>query len=81
VRTVVVEGDAVRVTGDDALKRLAEAWTGKWDGQWQYAVRDGSFRHQSEQEAGTEPVYVYAVQPTRVLAFAKGTFAHTTHTF
>lgn len=78
---VVVEGDAVRVTGDDELKRLAEAWTGKWDGQWQYAVREGSFRPQSEQEVGTEPVYVYAVQPARVLAFTKGTFTHTTHTF
>jgi nitroimidazol reductase NimA-like FMN-containing flavoprotein (pyridoxamine 5'-phosphate oxidase superfamily) len=78
---VVVEGDAVRVTDDDALKRLAVAWTGKWDGQWQYAVREGSFRHQNGQEVGTEPVYVYAVQPTRVLAFTKGTFSHTTHRF
>ena len=78
---VVVEGNAVRVTDDDALQRLALAWTGKWDGQWQYAVREGSFRHQNEQEVGTEPVYVYAVRPTRVLAFTKGTFSHTTHRF
>ena len=78
---VVVEGDAVRVTDDDTLKRLAEAWTGKWDGQWQYAVREGTFRHQNGAEVGAEPVYVYAVQPTQVLAFTKGTFRHTTHRF
>jgi hypothetical protein len=29
---VVVEGDAVQVTDDDALKRLAEVWAAKWDG-------------------------------------------------
>src|SRR5713226_6621019 len=38
---VVVEGDAVQVTDDVVLKRLAEAWATKWDGRWQYLVRDG----------------------------------------
>ena len=57
------------------------AWTGKWAGQWQYAVREGSFRHQNEKEIGTKPVYVYAVRPTRVLAFTKATCSHTTHRF
>ncbi len=32
---VMVEGDAVRVTDDATLSRLAQAWTTKWDGQWQ----------------------------------------------
>ncbi len=41
---VVIEGDAVRVTNHEMLERLAEAWTTKWDGSWQYGVRDGSFR-------------------------------------
>jgi pyridoxine/pyridoxamine 5'-phosphate oxidase len=29
---VVVEGDAVRVTGHARLRRLAEAWRTKWEG-------------------------------------------------
>jgi len=38
---VVAEGDAIRVTDDALLTRLAQAWAQKWDGQWQYEVRDG----------------------------------------
>ena len=74
---VVVEGDAVQVTDDDVLGRLAAAWTAKWDGRWQYQVRDGAFRHPD----GEEPVLVFAVTPVKVLAFAKGTFSHTSHRF
>src|ERR1022692_4736072 len=33
---VVVEGDAVQVSDDDMLERLAAAWAAKWDGRWQY---------------------------------------------
>lgn len=75
---VVVEGDAVQVTGRDRLKRLAEAWTAKWDGRWQYAVGDGCFHHN---EVHPEKIFVFSVTPTKVLAFAKGTFSHTTHRF
>ena len=42
---VVVEGEAIRVTDEDALKRLAAAFTTKWDGRWQFEVRDGCFHH------------------------------------
>jgi len=73
----VVEGDAVRVTDEDTLRRLAAAWTAKWDGRWQYQVRDGAFRHLD----GEEPVLVFAVAPARVLAFTKGDFSHTSHRF
>jgi general stress protein 26 len=74
---VVVEGDAVQVTDEDALRRLAAAWTAKWDGRWQYQVHDGAFRHADSEEA----VLVFAVSPTKVLAFAKGDFSHTSHRF
>jgi nitroimidazol reductase NimA-like FMN-containing flavoprotein (pyridoxamine 5'-phosphate oxidase superfamily) len=74
---VVVEGDAVQVTDDDVLKRLAEMWTTKWDGRWQYQVRDGCFHHPNADAA----VRVFSVTPTQVLAFAKGTFTHTSHRF
>ena len=75
---VVVEGDAVQVTGRDRLKRLAEAWTTKWDGRWQYAVGDDCFHHD---EVHPEKIFVFSVTPTKVLAFAKGTFSHTSHRF
>ena len=74
---VVVEGDAVRVTDAGLLNRLAKAWTTKWDGQWQYQVGDGCFHH----DGSTERVLVFAVPPTKVLAFRKGNFSHTTHKF
>jgi ABC-type transport system substrate-binding protein len=74
---VVVEGDAVQVTDEDTLGRLAAAWTAKWDGRWQYQVRDGAFWHPE----GGEPVLVFAVAPAKVLAFGKGDFSHTSHRF
>ena len=75
---VVVEGEAVQVTDDGTLRRLAAAWTAKWDGRWKFAVRDGCFRHD---EAHQEKIPVYAVRPVRVLAFAKGGFSQTAHRF
>jgi general stress protein 26 len=72
---IVVEGDAVPVTDDQLLRRLADAWTAKWDGRWQFEVRDGAF-HQ-----GPGAALVFSVTPTKILAFAKGSFSHTRHTF
>jgi general stress protein 26 len=72
---VVVEGDAVRVTDQRVLERLAEAWTKKWDGQWQFKPHRDGFQH----EAGT--ALVFSVAPSKVLAFGKGTFSHTRHRF
>jgi pyridoxine/pyridoxamine 5'-phosphate oxidase len=73
---VVVEGRAVRVTDAAHLQRLAQAWAGKWDGRWRYEVDADGFRH-----PGHDAVPVYAVSPTKVLAFGKGTFSHTRHRF
>jgi general stress protein 26 len=72
---VVVEGDAVQVTDDAVLERLAEAWTTKWDGRWQFEARSGAFHH----EVGE--ALVFSVMPTSVLAFGKGNFSHTRHRF
>jgi general stress protein 26 len=74
---VVAEGDAVQVTDDALLTRLAEAWARKWDGQWQFQVRDGSFQNSD----GGGPVLVFEVRPAKVLAFAKGRFGQTRHSF
>lgn len=70
---VVVEGDAVQTTDAATLQRLAEAWRAKWDGRWQYQVRDGRFHH------GAGSALVFSVAPTKVLAFGKGIFTHTRH--
>jgi nitroimidazol reductase NimA-like FMN-containing flavoprotein (pyridoxamine 5'-phosphate oxidase superfamily) len=73
---VVVEGDAIRVTDEDALKRVAAAFTAKWDGRWEYEVRDGSFHH------GHGAALVFSVTPVKVFAHAKGDpFGATTHKF
>ena len=82
---VVVEGEAVRTTDDATLERLADAWRTKWDGQWQFDAHDGAF---SPREAATggaasedEAALVFSVAPTKILAFGKGSFTHTRHTF
>jgi nitroimidazol reductase NimA-like FMN-containing flavoprotein (pyridoxamine 5'-phosphate oxidase superfamily) len=74
---VVVEGDAVQVTDDAALLRLADAWKTKWEGRWQYSVADGCFVH-----PGGGQAVVFAVRPVKVFAHAKGDpFGATTHRF
>jgi nitroimidazol reductase NimA-like FMN-containing flavoprotein (pyridoxamine 5'-phosphate oxidase superfamily) len=73
---VIVEGDAIRLTDDETLRRLATAWAAKWDGRWQYEVRDGGFY---DPDGGG--VLVFRVTPAKILAFAKGTFSHTRHRF
>jgi general stress protein 26 len=74
---VVVEGDAVRVTDEDTLRRLAKAWATKWEGRWQFTVRDGCFQHQPGGAA-----IVFSVTPSKVFAHAKGDpFGATTHRF
>ena len=72
---MVIEGDAVPVTDDARLQRLAEAWRTKWDGSWKFEARDGRFHH----EAGE--ALVFAVAPTKVLAFGKAPYSHTRHEF
>jgi nitroimidazol reductase NimA-like FMN-containing flavoprotein (pyridoxamine 5'-phosphate oxidase superfamily) len=75
---VVLEGEAVQVMDDDALRRAAAAFAAKWRGAWQWTVRDGHFYSGGE---GAPPVDVYAVTPVRVFAYAKGPFGATTHRF
>jgi general stress protein 26 len=68
---IVVEGDAVKVTDADVLKRLAAAWATKWDGRWKYQVSSDGFG----------VALVFSVTPTKILAFAKGTFGVTRYRF
>ena len=75
---VIVEGEAVQVTDDAVLARIAEAFSNKWDGRWQFTVRDGRFRG-SDGSGGAE---VFAVTPVKVFAHSKGDpFGATAHRF
>jgi general stress protein 26 len=82
---VVVEGSAARVTDESLLQRLAELWQAKLD--WPYEVVDGAFRDRSSEVAGAEfdgqgIAHVFAVAPSKVLAFGKGEpFSQTRYRF
>ena len=74
---VVVEGLAVRVTDDEALRRLADAYVTKYGEVWRFEVAGGAFRN-----AGSEdPVPVFRIEPSKVIAFAKDPHAQTTYRF
>ena len=72
---VCVEGSARRVTDETVLHGLAAAWDSKYEGDWQYEVRDRAFWHRGS------VVHVFEVRPHKVLAFAKGDFAQTRFRF
>jgi nitroimidazol reductase NimA-like FMN-containing flavoprotein (pyridoxamine 5'-phosphate oxidase superfamily) len=72
---VVVEGKGERVDRDARLQELADLWSTKYHGDWQYEARDGAFHH----DAGV--ALVYRVAPTKIIAFAKGDFAQTRFRF
>jgi nitroimidazol reductase NimA-like FMN-containing flavoprotein (pyridoxamine 5'-phosphate oxidase superfamily) len=67
---LVVEGEAVRVSDDARLQRVADTYASKYD--WHYTVRDGAFHGDSGNIA-----VVYEVTPTTVFGFGKGTFSQT----
>jgi general stress protein 26 len=73
---VVVEGTAVRVSDDDALQRLAEAWEAKYGSVWHFDVADGMFRHADGGGAA-----VFRIEPAKVIAFAKDPHGQTTYRF
>jgi general stress protein 26 len=75
---VIVEGDAVQVTDDLVLGRIAKAFSKKWDGRWQFIAREGGFRGAD----GTGGAEVFSVTPIKVFAHAKGDpFGATAHRF
>jgi general stress protein 26 len=66
---LVVEGDAVRVTDEANLQRLADLWKSKYD--WRWAVRDGKFHGDDG-----NPL-VYEMRPVKAFGFGKGKFSQT----
>jgi general stress protein 26 len=76
---VMVEGEAELVTDHDLLRRLAQAYAGKWDGRWQLQVSDGGFGNPDMEGLHSE---VFRVTPATVYAHSKGDpFSATTHRF
>jgi nitroimidazol reductase NimA-like FMN-containing flavoprotein (pyridoxamine 5'-phosphate oxidase superfamily) len=73
---VVVEGDAVRVSGDDELRMLAKVWFDKYGDAWTFEVANGFFVHSGGEAA------VFRIAASKVMAFRKeGRFAQTTYRF
>ena len=73
-KDIVVEGVASRVTYDVDLRRLAEAWEAKYDGDWRWEVRDGRFFELSDsggtRESGEDRGgLVFRVPPAKVMVF------------
>ncbi len=64
---LVVEGNAVRVTDDARLQRVAQAYDSKY--QWPIEIRDGAFYAEGAPTAGPPPFHVYELQPTSVFGF------------
>ncbi|MHB8574997.1 MAG: pyridoxamine 5'-phosphate oxidase family protein [Dehalococcoidia bacterium] len=62
---LVVEGDAVPVSDEARLKRVAERYATKYG--WHYEVRDGAFHGDSGNIA-----LLYQLVPVKVLGFGKG---------
>ncbi len=71
---LVVEGEAVKVSDEAKLQRLADKYASKYD--WHYTVRDGAFYG----EGGL--ALVYEVTPTTAFGFGKGEpFSQTRYRF
>ena len=73
---VVVEGEAVRVSDNDELQRLADAHEAKYGSVWHYDVGDGKFKTQGHGEA-----VVFRIEASKVLAFAKDPHGQTSYRF
>jgi hypothetical protein len=72
---IVVEGTAVRITDNDALQRLADAYEAKYGSVWHFDVGDGAFG------TGEDAAPVFRIEPDKVLAFAKEPHAQTRYRF
>jgi nitroimidazol reductase NimA-like FMN-containing flavoprotein (pyridoxamine 5'-phosphate oxidase superfamily) len=69
-KDVVVEGTAVRVTDQEALRGLAAAWFAKYGEAWKFEVRGEEFVELSHSGAGGGGgAWVYRVTPAKVIVF------------
>ena len=71
---VVVEGAAVRVTGELRLRELAALWKSKLD--WDFEADADGFR-----DGNSPTILVFGVWPAKVLAFGKSPYTQTRYRF
>jgi general stress protein 26 len=83
---VVVEGSARRILDTSLLERLAAMWLERLE--WPFEVVEGGFRDPElsaggdDAAAAPDVAHVFAVAPTKILAFGKGEpFSQTRFTF
>lgn len=69
---LTVEGDAARVTDDEVLRRISDAYEAKYGSEWHFDVADGAFRHPDRGQA-----LVFEVAPSTAHGFAKDPFSQT----
>lgn len=67
----MVEGDAVKVSDDAELRRIADAYDAKYGSDWHFDVRDGAFYGEGDD------ALVYEVAPSMAFGFAKGEYSQT----
>lgn len=63
---VIVEGQAERVTGDEALQAIADAYEAKYGSDWHFDVRDGAFVSEGHE------AWVYRIAPETAFGYARG---------
>jgi nitroimidazol reductase NimA-like FMN-containing flavoprotein (pyridoxamine 5'-phosphate oxidase superfamily) len=64
---LIVEGDAVQLSDEAGLQRVADTYTAKYGQEWRFTVRDGAFHGDDGNEA-----MVYKVTPTTAFGFGRG---------
>jgi nitroimidazol reductase NimA-like FMN-containing flavoprotein (pyridoxamine 5'-phosphate oxidase superfamily) len=67
---LVVEGEAVRISDDDKLQAIADAYLAKYGDDWRFGVRDGAFVHNAPEEDSI--ALVFEVAPRKAFGFGKG---------
>jgi general stress protein 26 len=70
---VVVEGEAILVTEEARLQRLADAYVAKYDDLFVFHVRDGALWIDGSDDAGL----AFEVRPSKAFGFAKGPYSQT----
>lgn len=63
---VIVEGRAERLTDDNALQGIADAYEAKYGADWRFDVRDGAFVSEGHE------AWVYLVTPETAFGYLRG---------
>lgn len=73
---IVVEGTALAIRNEPALRAVADAYVAKYQGDWKFGVENGVF---TNADGGTATVF--RVEPRKLLAFAKDPHGQTAFRF